>query len=549
VTVNGVQLLTQGVNNGDGIDFDNGDGLTVINNVFDTGDDDMNFAAGLGAASPNDPPTRHAWIADNFFRRGHGAVVAGSHTGAWIEDVLAEDNVIDTTDVGLRMKTDPHNGGGARRFLFRDNALKDIAMQAFIFTSAYADPGAAIVVEPAAKLAQFRDVTVRNVTVDGTGRESINVTGVAEQPHQGLHFDGVRLLHAKPASIQFLRDSSFHDVVFDTTPNPWAIAGSTGLSFTGTTTATPVTADASAGPAWPGGSALSAGAVTRTSVALTWPAATDNAAVASYHVLDGGRQVASVPGTALSAVVSGLAPALPHNLSVVAADATGNATAGPSVEVTTAGPADTTAPTPPAGAGSFSLVPGSAGFTWLKVQWSPATDDVGVAGYRVLANGAPATTVPVVGSATTVTVTGLAPATTYALTLAAVDASGNAGAYPTQVSATTLPQYDTGAPGWRHARLRADAGASSVTLTWPAATARQAVTGYRVYVDGVPVQGAVAFTPVNGASTTAATTFTVTGLQPSTRHRLTVQAGDASNRWSGSGPSVTVRTEEVGDAE
>jgi exo-poly-alpha-galacturonosidase len=544
VTVNGVRLLTEGVNNADGIEFTHGHGLTVVNNVFDTGDDDMNFGAGLGAAAPNDPPTRDAWIANNFFRRGHGAVVAGSHTGAWIEDVVAEDNVVDTTDVGLRMKTDPNNGGGARRFLFRDNALKDVAMQAFIFTSAYADANAAIVVEPAARKAQFRDVTVENVTVDGTGKEAINVIGVAEQPHQDLSFDNVRFLRAKPTSIQFLRDSSFRDVVFDTTPNPWVIASSAGLAFTGTTTQTPVTADASAKPDWPDGATLSATAVTATSVALAWPAATDSVAVAAYQVLDAGRPVATAPGGAAGTTVSGLAPALAHHLTVVAADATGNTTAGPSVDVTTAGPADTTAPIPPAGAGTLSVVPGSAGFTWLKLAWKPATDDLGVAGYRVLANGVQASTVPVVGNPTMVTVTRLQPGTAYTLTLAAVDTSGNVAMYPTAVTATTLPQYDNAAPRWpAHSRLDADAGTTTVTLTWTPAGDDLAVAGYRVYVNGMPAGGTVPFTPVNAANTTTATTFTVTGLQPGTRYRFSVQAGDVANRWTGSGPTATVRTD------
>jgi exo-poly-alpha-galacturonosidase len=160
VTVNGVKLETFNVNNADGIEFTNSDGLTVINNVFDTGDDDMNFAAGLGAAAADDPPSQHAWISNNYFRKGHGAVVEGSHTGAWIEHIVAEDNVINGTDVGLRMKTDPNNGGGSRHVTFRDNAMKNIGQQAFIFTSAYSDPNAAVVVEPAPTKAQFRDVHV-----------------------------------------------------------------------------------------------------------------------------------------------------------------------------------------------------------------------------------------------------------------------------------------------------------------------------------------------------------------------------------------------------
>ncbi len=68
------------------------------------------------------------------------------------------------------------------------------------------------------------------------------------------------------------------------------------------------------------------------------------------------------------------------------------------------------------------------------------------------------------------------------------------------------------------------------------------MAGYRVYVDGVPVTSGVAFTPVNSARTTAETSFTLTGLEPHTAYRITVEAGDGANKWTGSGPAVTVRT-------
>jgi len=134
--------------------------------------------------------------------------------------------------------------------------------------------------------------------------------------------------------------------------------------------------------------------------------------------------------------------------------------------------------------------------------------------------------------------------------MAAVDATGNVGTYTMSVSATTLPAYDRSVPRFpEDATVRAsDVGARSVTLRWTPATDDQRVTGYRVYVNGRPVVGAVPFTPINSASTTADTMFTVTGLQPDTEYRFTVQAGDAANRWTGSGPRTTVRTDDWPDA-
>ena len=579
VTVNGVLLETYDINNADGVEFIHGNGLTVINSVFDTGDDCVNFGAGLGAVAERGVPTRNAWISNNYFREGHGAVVAGSHTGAWIEDVVAEDNVMNHTDVGLRMKTDPENGGGARRFLFRDNAMKDSTNQAFIFTSAYADKNAAIAVEPARKLALFRDITVTDVTVDGTGKESINVFGVPDQAHQGLRFSNVRFIHANPTNIQYLKDSSFTNVVFDNTANPWVIANSAGLVFDGSTTSTTVTVDAAAAPAWPagptlpqaagptlpqtggpalpqtssalpatapGGSGLSAVA-DDVSATLTWPAATDNVAVAGYTIYRGQTPVATVPGDVLSYRVAGLSPALRYDFHVVAVDATGNATRRRlGATVTTTGTGDMVAPLAPVGAGSLTVDPDGLGTTWLRAEWVAATDTYGVAAYRVSAEGVgggdPTVTATVAGGENSVVLTGLLAGSGYLVSVVAVDDAGNSTAYPTTVRVSTAPRYDTGAPGWpARSSLRATAvTATSVRLTWTPARDDTAVLGYRVFDNGVPLPLGAGFTPVNDVATVTGTSFTVSGLAPGSTHRFTVEAGDAAGRWSGSGPTVRV---------
>ena len=75
----------------------NSEQITVFNSFFDTGDGCINFAAGTGEEAAKQEPQRGAWIFNNYTRRGHGMVVVGSHTGAWIEDILAEDNVANLT--------------------------------------------------------------------------------------------------------------------------------------------------------------------------------------------------------------------------------------------------------------------------------------------------------------------------------------------------------------------------------------------------------------------------------------------------------------------
>ncbi|HTV23161.1 MAG TPA: glycoside hydrolase family 28 protein [Polyangiaceae bacterium] len=249
VVVNGVVHQTYDVNNGDGVEFGNSDNVMVFDSVFDTGDDCINFAAGMGAESSAQPPMQRAWIFDNYFREGHGAVVAGSHTGAWIQQVLAEDNVMFHTDVGLRMKSNVQTGGGGRDFVFRDSAIRDASNNAFIFTLAYGQNDNVYASAPVP--AQFRDVLVSRVSVDGADT-SIVVDGfdpatAAQNPenyadvfHENIRFQNVALRAVPPATIDHLRDSSFEDVVFSDVvggASPWVITNSPGLSFLGSTSA------------------------------------------------------------------------------------------------------------------------------------------------------------------------------------------------------------------------------------------------------------------------------------------------------------------------
>lgn len=246
VTVNGVVIHTYDANNADGVEFAHGDGLIVVNSVMDTGDDCVNFAAGVGRDAAGQRPSRRAWVFDNYFREGHGAVVVGSHTGAWIEDVLAEDNVMHLTDVGLRAKSTVQTGGGGRRVVFRDSAMRGISSQAFIVTLDYAVQNLAYA--PAARPAQFRDFLVRNVSVDGSPSMSaaIHATGTPDGPgfHERLVFEQVTLRNAGPVKIDYLRDSAFRDVVFSDRaaadgPALWTITNSHGLEFTGRTSPRP----------------------------------------------------------------------------------------------------------------------------------------------------------------------------------------------------------------------------------------------------------------------------------------------------------------------
>jgi len=248
ITVQSLILKTYDSNNGDGVELGHSEHAVVFDSFFDTGDDCLNFAAGTGSEAESQPPQSDTWIFNNYFRRGHGAVVMGSHTGAWIENILAEDNVIFLTDVALRAKSTTINGGGGRNVLFRNNAVRDPDKQAFILTLDYSDPNALIDFKPSTTTALFRDIRVENVTVEYTGRPPVagkvepaivvKADPKTDTPHRNVVFDRVRFKNAPSVQIDGLKDSVFRDVIFDSPREPdklWSLKNTDNIKFEGAT--------------------------------------------------------------------------------------------------------------------------------------------------------------------------------------------------------------------------------------------------------------------------------------------------------------------------
>jgi chitodextrinase len=127
-----------------------------------------------------------------------------------------------------------------------------------------------------------------------------------------------------------------------------------------------------------------------------------------------------------------------------------------------------------------------------------------------------------------ITVTGAAIGTTD-ITIAFNDTAHTVAT----VTITVLPKL----PTWpADSKLEASGITSNgVTLTWTAAQDATAVTGYRIYQDGTLIA------TVNGSRTS----YEVKGLSASTAYHFQVQAGNAENVWSTSGPDIHITTNGV----
>ena len=92
------------------------------------------------------------------------------------------------------------------------------------------------------------------------------------------------------------------------------------------------------------------------------------------------------------------------------------------------GSSDTTAPSAPSGLAATGTTASST-----TLNWTAATDNVGVTGYQIIRNGAQVATT----TSTSYTDTGLSAATSYSYTVKAVDAAGNVSAASNTASVTT----------------------------------------------------------------------------------------------------------------
>ncbi|HUE58146.1 MAG TPA: fibronectin type III domain-containing protein, partial [Acidimicrobiales bacterium] len=167
-------------------------------------------------------------------------------------------------------------------------------------------------------------------------------------------------------------------------------------------------------------------AVSDSGIDLTWSSSTGGSGVAGYKVLRNGTVVGTTFG-ATSFADTGLSPSTTYTYKVEAFDSGGNLSA-PSSAVQVMTLADTQPPSSPQGLRATVVSSGE-----VDLAWSPSTDNVGVAGYKVLRNGAPVGTT----SNTSYRDTGLSANTTYTYSVEAFDAAGNFSAPSSPVKATT----------------------------------------------------------------------------------------------------------------
>jgi chitodextrinase len=175
---------------------------------------------------------------------------------------------------------------------------------------------------------------------------------------------------------------------------------------------------------------LTATIISPTQVNLTWTASTDpDSAVAGYNVYRNGSKIAATAVTSYQDTA--LIPDSTYTYTVSAYDAAGNTSAQSS-------PVSVTPMDPPPSVPT-KLTATAVSSTQVNLSWSPSTDNLGVAGYKIYRGTIPGILSQIATWPTTSYSDGaLAAFTTYYYAVAAYDAAGTTAGQSAQVSVKTL---------------------------------------------------------------------------------------------------------------
>ncbi|MFJ3903777.1 discoidin domain-containing protein [Streptomyces sp. NPDC090025] len=225
------------------------------------------------------------------------------------------------------------------------------------------------------------------------------------------------------------------------------------------------------------------------------------------------------PGTGNTATITFDATTTRHVRVLVSANSVQNAAQLSELEIYGPATGDTQAPTAPTGLAYTEPATGQ-----IKLTWNAATDNTGVTGYDVYANGALLTSVA--GGVTTYTDNRPA-GQTVSYTVRAKDAAGNMSGDSNTVTRIG-DTGDTQAPTAPANLALTEPAAGQIKLTWTASTDNTGVTGYDVYANNT-LRGSV-----------AGNVTTYTDNQPATATvSYVVRAKDAAGNVSGASNTVT----------
>jgi len=207
--------------NGDGIDIESCEYVSLRNSRFDVGDDGICLKSGKDAEGrKRGRPSAHILIENCVVFHGHGGVVVGSEMSGGVHDLFVRNCQFLGTDVGLRFKTARGRGGVVENVFIRDISMKNIAGEAILFDMYYqgkdpvatfgnGDEAPKIELLPVNEgTPQFKNIFVENVVAKGA-ETGLLIRGLPEMPIHHIQLtnldiesvQGYRVIEAKDITL------------------------------------------------------------------------------------------------------------------------------------------------------------------------------------------------------------------------------------------------------------------------------------------------------------------------------------------------------------
>jgi len=267
-------------------------------------------------------------------------------------------------------------------------------------------------------------------------------------------------------------------------------------------------------------------AIGSTSIGLAWSASTDNIGVTAYNIYNGSNLAGTVSST--SATVQNLLPSTSYTFTVKARDAMGNTSQSSAAVTVTTSPTgvDISPPSAPS-----NLTWNASGMT-VTLSWGASTDNTGVTGYQLYYGSF----FLGVFSDTSLALIGFKTGTPYAFSVKAVDAAGNVSVASNTATVLLQAGMDTTPPTAPSGLTVTNTTDKTVSLRWTASSDDVGVVVYQIYV-GSSLSGTVP----------AATSVTISTLQPTTIYSFTVKAVDGAGNVSQASGAVTATTKASAD--
>ncbi len=179
--------------NGDGIDIESCKNTVLYDSSFDVGDDAICVKSGKDQdGRDRGMPTENLIVKNCIVYHGHGGVTVGSEMSGGVKNMHVSGCTFIGTDVGLRFKSTRGRGGVVEGIYISDIDMIDIPTNAISFNLYYGglsvsemleqqaeNKGEAAMMEVTDEPPQFKDISIKNVTVKGA-RQAIYLQGLPE---------------------------------------------------------------------------------------------------------------------------------------------------------------------------------------------------------------------------------------------------------------------------------------------------------------------------------------------------------------------------------